>query len=57
MKVEVYNLESGEMAIVEAVDATEYIKNGGWSKSPPPKKKIKKVEEPVKFKTSETKKE
>jgi len=35
MKVEVYNLKTGESCSVEGVDAKEYIKSGGWSLTQP----------------------
>jgi len=35
MKVEVYNLKTGESCSVEGIDAKEYIKSGGWSLTQP----------------------
>lgn len=34
MKKIVYNKETGKMVEVEAIDATEYVKTGGWSYEP-----------------------
>ena len=34
MKVKVYNVETGEAAEVDGVDAREYTATGGWSLEP-----------------------
>jgi len=42
MKVKVYNIKTKEWALVEGVDAKEYVKSGGWSmEKPEPEKKPK----------------
>jgi hypothetical protein len=51
MKKTVYNLKTGEQAIVAGVDAREYVKTGGWSydapeaQSKPKRRKIKNQDE------------
>jgi hypothetical protein len=35
MKVKVYNIKTKEWALVEGVDAKEYVKSGGWSMEKP----------------------
>ena len=41
MKVEVYNLKTGDAHVVDAVDAAEYVAIGGWSMDKPASSKGK----------------
>ena len=42
MQVIVYNIETGKPVKIEGVDAVEYVKSGGWSRTPPEKEEEKK---------------
>lgn len=35
MKRKVWNIKTGEMVVVEGIDATEYIRSGGWTAEQP----------------------
>jgi hypothetical protein len=37
-RVIVYNIETGEIAMVDGVDAKEYVQSGGWTYSKPEQK-------------------